>query len=191
MSEIAGWIAPIATMIAAMMTASNLGARVTGWGFVVFTLGSLAWIAVAIGSGQSNLLLANIFLTLVNLVGIWRWLGRRATYDEGARAAAQDSEAKPVPRLFQLGGMEGWPVRDRAGEAVGQVVDAMAECETGRISYLVVREGGATTLSDRLHAVAWGRLSIGDNEVVLPMGEEDFQALPVLEADAWPARAPA
>jgi len=57
-------------MIAAMMTAANLGARVTGWGFVVFTVGSLCWTAIALSSGQTNLLASNAFLTVVNPVGI-------------------------------------------------------------------------------------------------------------------------
>ncbi|MEK7456583.1 MAG: hypothetical protein AABZ76_16905 [Pseudomonadota bacterium] len=48
MEDLAGWIAPAATMIAAMMTAANLGARVTGWGFGVFTLGSIAWSIVGL-----------------------------------------------------------------------------------------------------------------------------------------------
>ena len=78
MIETAGWLAPAATMIAAMMTAANLGARVTGWGFVVFTVGSIGWCAIALSTGQQNLLWTNGFLTLVNGVGIWRWLGRKA-----------------------------------------------------------------------------------------------------------------
>ena len=41
MISLVGWLATIATMIAAMMTASNLGARVTGWGFVVFSISSV------------------------------------------------------------------------------------------------------------------------------------------------------
>ena len=101
MEDAAGWIAPIATMIAAMMTAANLGPRVTGWGFVVFTVGSLAWSTVAIATGQANLLWTNGFLTLVNLVGIWRWLGREAKYDDGAKTARSESDAmRAAPALF-------------------------------------------------------------------------------------------
>ncbi|WP_366499360.1 hypothetical protein [Sphingopyxis sp.] len=59
-----------------MMTASNLGARITGWGFAVFTIGSICWSLVGFWSGQTHLVATNVFLTLVNLVGIWRWLGR-------------------------------------------------------------------------------------------------------------------
>jgi hypothetical protein len=62
MESIATWLAPIATTIAALMTASNLGTRITGWGFVVFTIGSLAWLALGIATGQSNLLWQNIIL---------------------------------------------------------------------------------------------------------------------------------
>lgn len=34
--DLASWLAPAATMIAAIMTASNAGTRMTGWGFVLF-----------------------------------------------------------------------------------------------------------------------------------------------------------
>jgi len=40
MESIATWVAPIATTIAALMTASNLGSRITGYGFIVFTTAS-------------------------------------------------------------------------------------------------------------------------------------------------------
>ena len=42
MESIATWVAPIATTIAALMTASNLGSRITGYGFISFTIGSIA-----------------------------------------------------------------------------------------------------------------------------------------------------
>src|SRR4051812_34927976 len=82
MEDFSSWIAPIATAIAACMTASNLGSRVTGWGFVVFTVGSVAWTSYGAATGQSNLVWQNLFLTAVNLVGIWRWLGRQARLDD-------------------------------------------------------------------------------------------------------------
>ena len=67
LADVAGWVAPAATMIAAVMTAANPGSRITGWGFVVFTVGSLAWTSVGLSSGQTNSLATNGFLTLVNL----------------------------------------------------------------------------------------------------------------------------
>lgn len=89
MSEIAGWIAPLATTIAAILVAANLGARITGFGFIVFSIGSIAWGLVALDSGQANLLWQNIILLIVNLIGIWRWLGLRARYERGAARATR------------------------------------------------------------------------------------------------------
>jgi len=187
MGEIAGWIAPIATTIAAIMTAANLGARVTGWGFVIFAIGSVAWIAVAATSGQTNLLLTNAFLTLVNVVGVWRWLGRRAAYDKGARAAELASESGAEPALFQIGGLEGKEVTDSQGETVGHVVDAMAECESGRISYFVVREGAQIRSKERLHALRWNDVKV-DVERIILNGTADLSELPEIQPDAWPVR---
>ena len=44
MDQTVSWIATAATIIAACFTASNLGSRVTGIGFIIFTIGSIAWI---------------------------------------------------------------------------------------------------------------------------------------------------
>jgi sporulation protein YlmC with PRC-barrel domain len=186
MGEIAAWVAPIATAIAAMMTASNLGTRITGWGFVLFTIGSLAWITEAVATHQTNLLLTNAFLTLVNIVGIWRWLGRQATYDKGARAAEADSEEAGRPDLFQLGGLLGKTVTDRSGKTLGHVVDAMAECVSGRISYLVLREGSEATIGERLHALPWKRIRIDQESVRLADGA-GLRGLPEIDPAHWPA----
>ena len=50
LETLATWLAPAATMVAAMMTAANPGARVTGWGFVVFTVGSICWSFIGIST---------------------------------------------------------------------------------------------------------------------------------------------
>src|SRR5947209_12411375 len=92
MADTVSWIATIATIIAASMTAANLGARITGYGFCVFLVGSLAWLATGLLTGQSALTWTNVVLTVLNVFGIWRWLGRQAKVEEGARAAAEASE---------------------------------------------------------------------------------------------------
>ncbi len=89
MEQIANWVAPIATTLAAIMVAANLGARLTGFGFVAFSIGSVAWIAIGLATGQNNLVWQNAVLLAVNALGIWRWLGLRARYDRGAAAATR------------------------------------------------------------------------------------------------------
>ena len=91
METAANWIAPIATTIAAIMVAANLGTKITGWGFIVFSAGSVAWIVIGAATDQKALLWQNAFLLMVNIVGIWRWLGIRARYEKGAGAATTTS----------------------------------------------------------------------------------------------------
>lgn len=183
----AGWVAPAATMIAAIMTAANLGARVTGWGFVVFTVGAAAWTMVGLASGQQNLVLSNGFLFLVDLIGVWRWLGRRARYDAGARIAAErSSAADAVPALFATGSLEGRPVLGRDGATIGTVVEAMAACRAGAIRYLVVQEGGVAGLGERLHALAWTEGHLTEAGFATRLSREALAARTPLDPQHWP-----
>ena len=90
MQQAAAMIASVTTTIAAIMVAANAGARVTGWGFVVFAFGSLAWIVVGQLSGQPSLMWQNVALLAINLAGVWRWLGLRSRYAKGAAKASGD-----------------------------------------------------------------------------------------------------
>ncbi|MGN7158560.1 PRC-barrel domain-containing protein [Sphingomonas sp. SAFR-052] len=182
----AGWIAPAATMIAAMMTAANLGARVTGWGFVVFSVGSVAWTTVGLTSGQTNLVLSNAFLTVVNLVGIWRWLGRQATYDKGSNAAADASARHPVPSLYPAGGVIGAKLTGPDGEAVGTVVDAMLGCGDNAIAYVVVSTGGVGGVGETLHALKPAELVFGKDGVRTDLDADAISRKPVIQSNHWP-----
>ena len=91
MESIANWVAPIATTIAAILVAANLEARLTGIGFIVFAIGSIGWIIIGAASSQPNLVWQNVTLLLINLFGVWRWLGLRARYRKGAAVATRAS----------------------------------------------------------------------------------------------------
>ena len=182
MNDIAGWVAPAATMIAAMMTAANLGARVTGWGFVVFTVGSIAWIVVALATGQTNLLAANGFLTFVNLIGIWRWLGRRAKFDDAAQAAGEASHHSRGSDLFAVSHLDGMAVTDRGGETVAHAVDAMTECSGGAIAFLIVRIGGVVGVGEELRRLPWRRARMTRDAIATDLARADFDALARAEA---------
>jgi hypothetical protein len=100
MADTISWVATIATIIAASMTAANLGSRITGYGFCVFLIGSLSWLASGLLTDQPALTWTNIVLTVLNIFGIWRWLGRQTKVEEGARAAAQAGEHNPGEARF-------------------------------------------------------------------------------------------
>lgn len=191
MLALAGWIAPAATMFAAIMTAANLGARVTGWGFAVFSVGALAWIIVGASTGQQNLLWSNAFLLMVDVIGVWRWLGRRARYDAGAEAAAERSARAPAPTLFPLTKLQGMAICDRHGETIATSIDAMAACEDGRIAYLVVREGGLGGVGERLHALGWNEVKMEDGRLISRSDIDALAGRPALTPGEWPASATA
>ncbi|WP_019515955.1 hypothetical protein [Sphingomonas sp. Mn802worker] len=150
MEDIAGWVALVATCIAALMTASNLGARVTGWGFVVFTIGAVAWIVVGLETGQTQLLWSNIFLGVVDVFGIWRWLGRRAKFSDAANAEQARSGRAEHEALFSISRIDGLPVRGADGQVIAHAVDALATCAGGTIDFFIVREGGVAGVGETL-----------------------------------------
>lgn len=186
LSEAPGWVAPAATMLAAMMTAANLGPRVTGWGFVVFLLGSLAWCAVATTTHQPNLLWSNGFLTCVNVIGIWRWLGRQARYEKAGRAAVEQSARAPVATLASLQSLPGGKLLDSAGDPVGEIVDGMMRCADAGLAYLVISEGGLAGVGERLHALAPEDLIFTEAGVTSRLSAEALGRRPVLADGQWP-----
>lgn len=187
MNELINWIAPIATMIAAMMTAANLGARVTGWGFVVFALGSICWTIVGLTSGQTSLIVANGFLTFVNLVGIWRWLGRQRAHEDGAKSAKIASRESPGPSLFTASGIAGMPAVAADGISLGKAVDALIECRSGEVSYVVVASGGISGLDEVLRPVPASAIAFGCDVLTLRISRNAFKRIEPLENDDWAA----
>jgi sporulation protein YlmC with PRC-barrel domain len=189
MDNIAGFIAPAATMIAAIMTAGNLGARATGWGFVLFTLGSLAWCTVALVSEQQSLLLTNGFLVVVNAIGVWRWLGHVAVEEDGARAAESKSEDAQAPTLVAVSNLVGRKVVDPAGENVGKIVGIMSESERGVIAFAVVGVGGIAGIGERLVVIEWANLSIADDHFETSLERRAIDTLPSIDPRDWPIAA--
>lgn len=188
MESIATWVAPVATTIAALMTASNLGNRVTGYGFVVFTVGSLAWLTLGIATGQANLLWQNIILTALNLFGIWRWLGRQARIEDGGTAAQEKSAVLPGETLFPASLLTKAKFVTTDGEELGDAVDAMLGCRSGRPCYLVVAEGGVAGVGETLRRVDWTLVGVEGDLLVTSLSPDDFARATPLTKDRWPAR---
>jgi hypothetical protein len=188
MDQIASWVATLATIAAACMTSSNLGSRITGYGFGVFTIGSIAWLALGLVTGQPALVWTNSVLTLLNLFGVWRWLGRQSKVEQGAESAQAKSEALASETLFPATLLGRAPLVGRGGEPLGTLVDAMFGCSSGRLRYLVVAEGGVAGVGEMLRRVEWDDAAVDGNTVLARFGAKRFAALPALERDNWPGR---
>jgi hypothetical protein len=187
MADTISWVATIATVLAASMTAANLGSRVTGLGFAVFTLGALCWIRVGILNHEPALVWTNLVLTGLDLFGVWRWLGRQARMEEGARTASKASEHTPGETLFPVSLLSRAPVCCGATE-VGHCVEAMAGCRSGKLDYLVVSEGGVAGVGERLRRLRWLDAHVEDDKVALHLMPGQFDQLEELQADEWPGR---
>ena len=74
--EIIKWMASACGMIAAVMVAANLGRKVPGVAFVIFTASSLFWIAGGLMDEEGALTTQNVVMLVINLAGIYRWLIR-------------------------------------------------------------------------------------------------------------------
>lgn len=91
------WYATISGILAALMLASDLGRRVTGFGFVLFCTMNVAWIVWAQGQEEGGgLTWQNAILFGVNLIGVWQYLlspkNRRKM--EVVKEAVEEFEAK-------------------------------------------------------------------------------------------------
>ena len=191
METYASWIASAATMIAAMMTAANLGTRVTGWGFVVFTIGSIAWATVGMVSGQTSLMITNAFLFAVNLFGVWRWLGRQARYEQGSAAATQVSHRHShAPTLFSANALMGAKVDDRDGRTLGVIVDTMLACDTKQLNYIVIARGGIGGAGETLRALSPRHFTLDPQGIHCSLTEADLEGLPAIDETEWPDMAP-
>lgn len=187
MADKISWIATAATIVAAFMTAANLGSKITGYGFAVFLVGSLCWLTVGILTSQPALTWTNVVLTLLNIFGIWRWLGRQAGVEEGARTASKRSEHMPGEALFPISLLTHGPV-ECGGEQVGTCVDAMAGCSSGKLAYVVVSEGGLAGVGETLRRLPWNGVQATEEKLKVALSRERFSQLDELPKDHWPAR---
>ena len=188
MEQTISWIATAATIAAACMTASNLGSRITGFGFAVFTVGSIAWLTLGLMTVQPALVWTNAVLTVLNIFGVWRWLGRQRSIESGAQAAAEGSRGTPGEALFPVSLLAKAPLVARDGSAIGSCIDAMAGCGSGRISYLVASEGGVAGVGETLRRVPWHDVKVNMEEVRTTLDGVSFCTLEPNAKDEWPAR---
>jgi hypothetical protein len=186
MADTISWIATIATVIAASMTASNLGTRITGYGFCVFLTGSLSWLAAGILTDQPALTWTNVVLTILNVFGIWRWLGRQRKIEEGASTAAAASESEKGETLFPVSLLMRASLEDRTGKALGSCIDAMAGCSRGSLQYIVVSQGGVAGMGETLRRVPWPSVIVEGENVKLGTGRLD--QFHEIAKDEWPSR---
>lgn len=177
MTDLFGWVALIATCMAAIVTAANLGARITGYGFAVFFVGAIAWCLVGAATGQHQLFWSNAFLALVDLVGVWRWLYRRASAEDAVERAKDEQDEE----LFALDELIGKPLVDDRGKTVAAIEGALADCRSGTVRFFIVRVEGSAIGPAAFKRVPWRHCRrVSGGTVSTELSAADFEGLPSL-----------
>ena len=95
MLDILEWYGAISGVVAALVVASNVTTRISGWAFVLFVTSSIALIAWGfLSDDASGIGWQNVALLLINLWGVFRYLGPQGARKTGTLSAAR----KPAGR---------------------------------------------------------------------------------------------
>ena len=186
METLLNWLAPACIILGALLTASNLGNRITGVGFIALAAGSLAWMGLGLLGGPPSLIWQNIILALLNGFGVWRWLGREAQVEEGAKAAQEGSRTSQGESLFPASMLGKAAIQNDDGDVIGAAVDAMIGCGSGRVSYLVLSRCGIAGVAETLHRLDWHEMRIDGEQITAHISSP--RQLPEMERDQWPSR---
>ena len=65
--------AAVTTVLAASLVATNLNARMTAAGFMIFIVASIAWMIDGWLETKASLVIQNVILLVINVIGVWRW----------------------------------------------------------------------------------------------------------------------
>lgn len=91
------WIGAIGAIVAAALIAADLGRRVTGWGFVLFSVVSVVWIVSGLTADDGKpIAFQNGLLLLINLYGVWQFLlsPKKKREIEEAEKIAEEAKQK-------------------------------------------------------------------------------------------------
>jgi hypothetical protein len=72
MMELLEWAGCATGLCGAAILALNN--RYSGWGFVLFLVSNVAWIAFGLMSHATGIVVMQIGFTATSLMGIWKWL---------------------------------------------------------------------------------------------------------------------
>jgi hypothetical protein len=64
----------------------------------------------------------------------------------------------------------------------------MAGCSSGRLSYVVVSEGGIAGVGETLRRLPWSQVHVEKDELVTKLSTDRFAALETVKRDEWPSR---
>ncbi|HTA43163.1 MAG TPA: PRC-barrel domain-containing protein [Bryobacteraceae bacterium] len=91
-------------------------------------------------------------------------------------------------RVLAASALAGGQVKNSAGENVGNIEEIMLDLERGCIAYALLLCGGFLGIGDKLFAVPWSTLRIGESgrEFILDVDRETLKKAPAFDRRHWP-----
>ena len=82
----------------------------------------------------------------------------------------------------------GDPVKNAAGDDLGQIEEIVIDLDNGRVAYAVLAAGGFLGMGEKYFAIPWDRLTVDlDNkEVVINVDRDLLENAPGFDKDNWP-----
>ncbi|MBF0584653.1 MAG: hypothetical protein HQL80_10545 [Magnetococcales bacterium] len=71
-SPLLKWIGTTTGVAGALLVAMNI--PLSGYGFLLFLVSSTSWFVAAYHMREISLMILQAVFTIINLVGVWRWL---------------------------------------------------------------------------------------------------------------------
>jgi sporulation protein YlmC with PRC-barrel domain len=98
-----------------------------------------------------------------------------------------------VRNVYRSRKILGTPVRNPAGDALGEIEEIVIDLESNTLAYAVLSFGGFMGLGDKFFAVPWQHLSLEHGEAekyfVLDVDREKLKAAPGIPKKQWPTQA--
>ena len=100
-----------------------------------------------------------------------------------------------VRKVYRSRRIIGTPVRNKAGEDLGEIEEVVVDLEHHRLAYAVLSFGGFLGMGDKLVAIPWTALSLGFGEegkyFLLEVDREKLKSAPRIDKKQWPTEASA
>jgi hypothetical protein len=116
-----------------------------------------------------------------------------ATSAQGAAVVGGrfDPSKGPGPYVMAAETLMADPVRNRAGEKLGDIKAIMLDVPGGRVAYVVLAVGGVLGVGERLFAIPWNALTLDADAkcFVLDASKEMLAKAPGFDKERWPTMA--
>lgn len=92
------------------------------------------------------------------------------------------------PVMLSADTLKGNPVRNPAGEKLGELAELMFDATTGRVTFAVLSFGGIFGFREKLFAVPYGAMTLDteNHEFILDVDKSQLEKAPGFDKDSWP-----